>query len=104
MMLRSYKHSKSPFCLLIGKKPDALANDVVNKLAVSTPSVYTSVRKTFRMEMFRRYWNRKRNRFFYACSDGCVYPTRGLDINSSYLIYDLRNEQKKKTYRCHLCR
>ncbi|MGN0986740.1 MAG: ABC transporter ATP-binding protein, partial [Otoolea sp.] len=24
------------------------------------------------------------------------YPVRGLDINSSYLIYDLLNEQKKK--------
>jgi simple sugar transport system ATP-binding protein len=25
-----------------------------------------------------------------------AYPVRGLDINSSYLIYDLLNEQKKK--------
>ena len=25
-----------------------------------------------------------------------AYPVRGLDINSSYLIYNLLNEQKKK--------
>ena len=25
-----------------------------------------------------------------------AYPVRGLDINSSYLIYDLLNQQKKK--------
>lgn len=25
-----------------------------------------------------------------------AYPVRGLDINSSYVIYDLLNEQKKK--------
>ena len=25
-----------------------------------------------------------------------AYPVRGLDINSSYLIYDILNEQKKK--------
>ena len=25
-----------------------------------------------------------------------AYPVRGLDINSSYLVYDLLNEQKKK--------
>ena len=25
-----------------------------------------------------------------------AYPVRGLDINSSYTVYDLLNEQKKK--------
>ncbi len=28
-----------------------------------------------------------------------AYPVRGLDINSSYLIYDLLNEQKKRAWR-----
>ena len=34
-----------------------------------------------------------------ACSPSVLivaYPVRGLDINSSYRIYDLLNEQKKK--------
>ena len=31
-----------------------------------------------------------------------AYPVRGLDINSSYTIYDLLNEQKKKALPCCL--
>ena len=29
-----------------------------------------------------------------------AYPVRGLDINSSYTIYDLLNEQRKKAWQC----
>lgn len=32
-----------------------------------------------------------------------AYPVRGLDINSSYQIYKLMNEQKKKGVAGYLC-
>ncbi|MDD6240550.1 MAG: ABC transporter ATP-binding protein [Eubacteriales bacterium] len=93
MMLRSYKSGKNPF-FVDRKKPDALANDVVTKLDVSTPSIHTSVRKLSGGNVQKVLVGRE-----IASSPRVLmvaYPTRGLDINSSYLIYDLLNEQKKK--------
>jgi ABC-type uncharacterized transport system ATPase subunit len=43
MMLRSYENGKTPF--LRYQEPSALAKDIREKLAVSTPSVKTPVRK-----------------------------------------------------------
>jgi ABC-type uncharacterized transport systems, ATPase components len=33
-----------------------------------------------------------------------AYPVRGLDINSSYTIYNLLNRQKENGVGCDLCR
>lgn len=92
MMLRSYKSGKSVF--LDRKKPDDLANEVVKDLDVVTPSVHTNVSKLSGGNVQKVLVGRE-----IASSPTVLmvaYPTRGLDINSSYLIYDLLNEQKKK--------
>ena len=92
MMLRSYRKSK--FHLVDRKKPTELANEVVNELGVSTPSIHTSVRKLSGGNVQKVLVGRE------IASHPKVlmvaYPVRGLDINSSYLIYNLLNEQKKK--------
>jgi simple sugar transport system ATP-binding protein len=92
MMLRSYRKSKTH--LVDRKKPTELANEVVNELGVSTPSIHTSVRKLSGGNVQKVLVGRE------IASHPKVlmvaYPVRGLDINSSYLIYNLLNEQKKK--------
>ena len=92
MMLRSYRKSK--FHFVDRKKPTELANEVVNELGVSTPSIHTSVRKLSGGNVQKVLVGRE------IASHPKVlmvaYPVRGLDINSSYLIYNLLNEQKKK--------
>ena len=92
MMLRSYRKGKGLF--LNRKKPHDLADKVVKELNVSTPSVYTSVRKLSGGNVQKVLVGRE-----IASSPKVLmvaYPTRGLDINSSYMIYHLLNEQKKK--------
>lgn len=93
MMLRSYQKGKNYF-LLNREKPKALADDVVRELEVSTPSVYTSVRTLSGGNVQKVLVGRE-----IAASPKVLmvaYPVRGLDINSSYIIYNLLNEQKKK--------
>ncbi len=92
MMLRSYsKNSKNPY--LDRKEPAHLADKVVNDLEVNTPSIHTSVRKlsggNIQKVLVGREISSKPKVLMVA------YPTRGLDINSSYMIYNLLNEQKE---------
>ena len=92
MMLRSYsKNSKNPY--LDRKEPAHLADKVVNDLEVNTPSIHTSVRKlsggNVQKVLVGREIASKPKVLMVA------YPTRGLDINSSYMIYNLLNEQKE---------
>ena len=92
MMLRSYRKGKG--ILLNRKKPRDLADKVVKELHVSTPSIHTSVRKLSGGNVQKVLVGRE-----IASSPKVLmvaYPTRGLDINSSYMIYHLLNEQKKK--------
>jgi simple sugar transport system ATP-binding protein len=92
MMLRSYKSGKHFFA--DRKKPKDLAMDVVNKLDVVTPGVETPVRRLSGGNVQKILLGRE------IASNPTVlmvaYPVRGLDINSSYTIYNLLNEQKKK--------
>lgn len=91
MMLRSYKKG-NPF-FVNRKSPEKLATDIIRELNVSTPSVHTSVRKLSGGNVQKVLVGRE-----IASSPKVLmvaYPTRGLDINSSYLIYHLLNEQKK---------
>ncbi len=93
MMLRSYRKGKNHF-FVNREKPKALADDIVRELEVSTPSVYTSVRKLSGGNVQKVLVGRE-----IAASPKVLmvaYPVRGLDINSSYTIYNLLNEQKKK--------
>lgn len=91
MMLRSYNKGKSEF--LHTSEPKKLAKDVVEQLNVVTPGLDTPVRELSGGNVQKVLVGRE-----IASSPTVMmaaYPARGLDINSSYLIYDLLNKQKK---------
>ncbi len=92
MMLRSYKEGKKFF--VDRKTPKNLALDVVDKLDVVTPGVDTPVRRLSGGNVQKVLVGRE------IASNPTVlmvaYPVRGLDINSSYTIYNLLNQQKQK--------
>jgi general nucleoside transport system ATP-binding protein len=92
MMLRSYRKGKSVF--LERKPPKDLADKIINDLEVVTPSATTPVRRLSGGNVQKVLVGRE-----IAASPTVLmvaYPVRGLDINSSYQIYNLLNEQKKK--------
>ena len=92
MMLRSYKKGHSAF--LQRKTPRNLAEEIIERLDVVTPSVNTPVRRLSGGNVQKILVGRE-----IASSPTVLmaaYPVRGLDINSSYTIYNLLNEQKKK--------
>lgn len=92
MMLRSYRKGKSVF--LNRKKPKALADNIISELEVVTPSDRTPVRRLSGGNVQKVLVGRE-----IASSPKVMmaaYPVRGLDINSSYLIYNLLTKQKEK--------
>ena len=92
MMLRSYRKGKGLF--FHREKPAKLANEIVEELEVVTPSVHTQVGKLSGGNIQKILVGREISsspKVFMA-----AYPVRGLDINSSYLIYDLLNQQKER--------
>lgn len=92
MMLRSYKKGKSLF--LEKKTPKSLAEKIIKDLEVVTPGATTPVRRLSGGNVQKVLVGRE-----IAASPTVLmvaYPVRGLDINSSYLIYNLLNEQKEK--------
>ncbi len=92
MMLRSYKKGKSVF--LQKKEPKSLAEKIIKDLEVVTPSASTPVRRLSGGNVQKVLVGRE-----IAASPTVLmaaYPVRGLDINSSYLIYNLLNQQKEK--------
>lgn len=92
MMLRSYRKGSSMF--LQRKKPHDLALEIIKRLDVVTPSENTPVRKLSGGNVQKVLVGRE-----IASSPTVLmaaYPVRGLDINSSYTIYNLLNEQKRK--------
>lgn len=91
MMLRSYRKGKSVF--LERKAPKDLADQVIEQLEVVTPSSATPVRRLSGGNVQKVLVGRE-----IASSPTVLmaaYPVRGLDINSSYAIYNLLNAQKK---------
>lgn len=92
MMLRSYRKGKGIF--FHREKPEKLAREIVDELAVVTPSIHTQVSKLSGGNVQKVLVGREISsspKVFMA-----AYPVRGLDINSSYVIYDLLNAQKEK--------
>ncbi len=92
IMLRSYKRGKSVF--LERKQPKDLANKIIEDLGVVTPSPNTPVRRLSGGNVQKVLVGRE-----IASSPTVLmaaYPVRGLDINSSYLIYNLLNSQKEQ--------
>ena len=91
MMLRSFRKGKSFFT--DRKKPRQLAEKVVKDLEVVTPSVSTPVRRLSGGNVQKVLVGRE-----IASAPSVLltaYAVRGLDINASYTIYDLINQQKK---------
>lgn len=92
MMLRSFRRGRS--ILTDRKNPRKLAQTVVDELDVSTPGISTQVRKLSGGNVQKVLVGRE-----IASAPTVLltaYAVRGLDINSSYTIYDLINRQKKK--------
>jgi len=92
MMLRSYRKGKSIF--VNRKRPKKLADEIIQNLEVVTPSDQIPVRRLSGGNVQKVLVGRE-----IASSPKVLmtaYPVRGLDINSSYTIYNLLNSQKEK--------
>lgn len=92
MMLRSYRKGKSFF--VERKAPKSLADKIIEQLEVVTPSPTTPVRRLSGGNVQKVLVGRE-----IAASPTVLmaaYPVRGLDINSSYTIYNLLNQQKER--------
>ena len=90
MMLRSYRQGHSPYT--DRKAPKQLAEDIIEQLEVVTPGVTTPVRRLSGGNVQKVLVGRE-----IAASPKVLmtaYAVRGLDINTSYTIYRLLNEQK----------
>ena len=91
MMLRSYRKGRGPF--LNFKKPRTTAQTIIEELEVATTSANVQVKKLSGGNVQKVLVGRE---IAYAPSVFMVaYPVRGLDINSSYTIYNLLNKQKE---------
>ena len=91
MMLRSYRKGRLGF--LNRKKPKAQAEEIIRELEVSTPGVSTPVRRLSGGNVQKVLVGRE---IAYTPKVlMAAYPVRGLDINSSYTIYNLLNRQKE---------
>ena len=93
MILKTYKENKkSPF--VDRNKARKKAEEIIKRLGIVTPSAETPVRRlsggNVQKVLVGREIDSGPNVIITA------YPVRGLDINSSYAIYDILNDQKKK--------
>ena len=92
MLLRSYAEGNSPFLSM--KEPKELAENVKKDLEVVTTGINTPVRTLSGGNVQKVLVGRE-----IANAPAVLltaYAVRGLDINTSYTIYRLLNEQKKK--------
>lgn len=91
VMLRSYSKGHSMF--VQRKAPKDLAQKIIHDLEVVTPGAETPVRRLSGGNVQKVLVGRE-----IAAAPKVLmvaYPVRGLDINSSYMIYNLINEQKE---------
>jgi simple sugar transport system ATP-binding protein len=91
MMLRSYRKGRAGF--LDRKQPRKLAEEIIRELEVNTPGVNTPVRRLSGGNVQKVLLGREIA--FAPKVLMAAYPVRGLDINSSYTIYNLLNKQKE---------
>lgn len=90
MLLKSYDEGKGPF--VDRKRGRAEAEKIIEELGVVTPSTETPVRRLSGGNVQKVLLGRE-----IKVGPNVIvtaYPVRGLDINSSYLIYDILNQQK----------
>ena len=92
MMLRSYRHGHWIF--LDRDRPRKLTEKIIKELKIATPNTSINVSKLSGGNVQKVLVGREialAPKVFMA-----AYPVRGLDINSSYLIYDLLEKQKQE--------
>jgi len=92
MMLKSYRAGRSIFTSR--KNPRRMAQDIVEQLEVVTPGISTPVRRLSGGNVQKVLVGRE-----IALQPTVLmtaYAVRGLDINTSYTIYHLLNEQKER--------
>ena len=91
MLLKNYGETKGPFVDRKRGRADAL--EVIESLEVVTPSTETPVRRLSGGNVQKVLLGRE----IKAGPNVIVtaYPVRGLDINSSYAIYNILNKQKQ---------
>ena len=90
MMLRTFRRGRSVFT--DRRTPRRVANVVVRDLGVVTPSLNTPVRRLSGGNVQKVLVGREITRAPSVLLT--AYAVRGLDIHSSYTIYDLINQQK----------
>lgn len=92
MLLRSFNRGRGFFTSL--SEPKQMAKDIKEDLGVVTPSINYPVRRLSGGNVQKILVGRE-----IASAPSVLmvaYPVRGLDINSSYQIYNLLNAQKEK--------
>jgi ABC-type uncharacterized transport system ATPase subunit len=92
MMLKNYRDPRSPFT--DRKSAENMARQVIDKLGVVTSGVNQPVRMLSGGNVQKVLLGRE----IHVNPSVLItaYPVRGLDIGSSYVIYDALNEQKKR--------
>ena len=92
VLLRYYDHGKGLF--VDRKHSKKVAEKLVSQLEIVTPNVSTPVRRLSGGNVQKVLLGRE----IVSVPQVLIvaYPVRGLDINSSYTIYNLLNEQKQK--------
>jgi len=92
VLLKSYQNM--PGIFMNRNEGLRLADDIIEKYEVSTPSAYHEVKKLSGGNIQKVLLGRE-----ISLDPELVitaYPVRGLDIGASYKIYDILNEQKQK--------
>ena len=91
MILKNYSEAKGPF--VDRKTGRADAQRIIEELGIVTPSTETPVRRLSGGNVQKVLLGRE----IKAGPNVIVtaYPVRGLDINSSYAIYNILNQQKR---------
>ena len=92
MMLRNYQDGKTPFTEK--KSPKKLAETIMQELEVVTPGVSTPVRRLSGGNVQKVLVGREISNNPTVLMT--AYAVRGLDINTSYTIYRLLNQQKEQ--------
>ena len=90
ILIRHYDEGKGPFT--DRKNPRLQAEAMIEQLQIVTPGVSTPVRRLSGGNVQKILLGREISSAPRVLI--VAYPVRGLDINSSYNIYDMLNEQK----------
>lgn len=92
VLLRRYGKGKGMF--VKRRRPKEIAEKIVSDLEIATPDLKTPVGRLSGGNVQKVLLGRELS--FAPSVLMAAYPVRGLDINSSYTIYNVLNEQKKK--------